>query len=197
MDTKGDTEASNDVAGEASDPSATFIFGTPTEPKSLEVATEDASATMDVNEAPTTTSVYLSWNAPDVPGSDTKYEYRYRASGTISWTEWASNDSENSVTVANLSSGTTYDFQVRAVADDPTSDQADDVLQGLPAAATGTTAGAAYVPGAPTDLTAAPYLGGVVLSWTPPEVVAGTTSAAEFYRYQVSTTSGSYTGAAV
>ena len=141
----------------------------------------------------------LSWTAPTVNAAITDYEYRHRADGAVSWSEWTSTGSVTApaavspLVVDGLSSGTTYEFQVRALA----TVDSQDLTGTISATASGATAGATYVPGAPTGLTATQYLGGVTLSWTPPEVVADTTAAAEFYHYQVSSISGVFIGPAV
>jgi hypothetical protein len=82
----------------------------------------------------------------------------------------------------------TYDFQVRGKYND---------LEGQPTVeATGASAGAAYVPDVPSGVTATPTIGGVVLTWTPPVADESNadeslrTSEPEFYRYQLSTASG-------
>ena len=63
------------------------------------------------------TLVTLSWNAPSSNGgaSIDGYEYRHKRSSYSSswWTSWTSRSS-TSVTIGGLSSGTSYDFEVRA-----------------------------------------------------------------------------------
>ena len=165
----------------------TVTVGAPGAPTDLSVtqATDNAD-TADVDESQTTLN--LSWNAPS-EGTISRYEYRQRASGAVAWTEWtrAGGGSDRAYDVTGLSPGTTYVFQVRGE---------NGTLKGQPSAeATGATAGAAYVPDVPSGVTATPTIGGVVLTWTPP-VADEDNSAPDFYRYQVSTASGTYTGVA-
>ena len=62
------------------------------------------------------TRVDLSWTAAVANGSPiTDYQYRYRKSGTSSWSGWSGVGVVTSYTVSGLSSGASYAFEVRAV----------------------------------------------------------------------------------
>ena len=62
------------------------------------------------------TRVDLSWTAAVANGSPiTSYQYRYRRSGTSSWSGWSGVGVVTSYTVSGLSSGASYAFEVRAV----------------------------------------------------------------------------------
>ena len=62
------------------------------------------------------TRVDLSWTAAVANGSPiTSYQYRYRKSGTSSWSGWSGVGVVTSYTVSGLSSGASYAFEVRAV----------------------------------------------------------------------------------
>ena len=62
------------------------------------------------------TRVDLRWTAAEAHGAPiTDYQYRYRRSGTSSWSGWTSVGVVTSHTVSGLQSGAAYAFQVRAV----------------------------------------------------------------------------------
>ena len=85
------------------------------------------------------------------------YEYRHAASGETLPTTWTNVGNVLTVNVTELTNGTTYNFELRAVSDT--------------AAAGGTaraTRKAASVPGAPTLTAAALNYGRIELSWTAP-----------------------------
>ncbi len=99
-------------------------------------ATHDVTVTInDVNEpppapaAPTvagttgqTTSIDVSWTAPDVAGKPaiTDYDVQYRAEGATVWTEASHTGTGLTITVTNLSAGADYEAQVRAINDEGT-----------------------------------------------------------------------------
>ena len=103
--------------------------------------------------------VQLTW---DDPGNSTITEYQYSTDGGTNYTEILLDDIDSSetgkfkYTVANLSNGTTYTFEVRAVN-----------ISGAGPASTGT-ATPMPAPAAPSGLSATPGDGRVTLSWTDP-----------------------------
>ena len=129
----------------------------------------------------------------DVDGvTVTAYQYRYRVEADDSWGDWADTtyaaSSEGVLppsTHPGLEGSTKYDFQVRAMAGTTPS--------GPSNIASGFTKGAGYVPGAPTGVMVEAGIGLVTITWTAPAVDEENTvdadrrSAAEFYRYQVTT----------
>ena len=113
--------------------------------------------------------ITLSWSAPEDGGSQIlRYEYRYRSSGG-SWSDWMTT-SGTSTTISDLTNGTEYQFQVRAV---------NSVGEGT-AAEDSATPG--RVPGAPTGLTARVKSETVTLMWGMPDDNGG----AAITRYEVS-----------
>ena len=83
----------------------------------------------DVNEKPdapgaptvaatsnTTTSLDVSWSAPDTAGRPaiSDYDVQYRKSGDTAWTDHAHTGTSTTTTIGSLDSGTTYQVQVRA-----------------------------------------------------------------------------------
>ena len=130
------------------------------------------------------------------------YEYRYRVEADGNWGDWTdttyATSSEGLLPPPAhhpLEGGTKYDFQVRAVNKMGTPDDtSDDIYSGHSNTFRAITAGAPYVPGAPTAVKAVEGIGYVAISWTAPAVdqsddtaEADRRSAAEFYRYQVTT----------
>ena len=87
--------------------------GAPGAPTVLAVATTG-------DNAPTQTTLHLSWTAPAEITNVTVdgYQYRKRASADTEWGDWTATGSSDVTyyTVPGLSAGTTYDFQVRAMA---------------------------------------------------------------------------------
>ena len=131
----------------------------------------------------------------DVDGvTVTAYQYRYRVEADDSWGDWADTtyaaSSEGVLppsTHPGLEGNTKYDFQVRAMAGTIPSGPSD--------TARGITKGAEYKPGAPTGVMVEAGIGLVTITWTAPEVDESEStaegdrrSAAEFYRYQRTTT---------
>ena len=57
----------------------------------------------------------VTWTAPSSERTITKYQLRYRRSGSTSWS--TKNVASTSTTLEGLSAGTRYDIQVRAVSD--------------------------------------------------------------------------------
>ena len=57
----------------------------------------------------------VTWTAPQSDRSITKYQVQYRRTGTTSWS--TRDVTTRSVTLENLSAGTSYQVQVRAVSD--------------------------------------------------------------------------------
>ncbi len=89
----------------------------------------------------------------------TSYRYRFRTSGGswIPWNNRASTGNATELTIFSLTNGTTYDFQIQAVAGSVRG-PASDTVSATPTAP----------PAKPTGLTATPIDGGVTLSWTSP-----------------------------
>ena len=148
------------------------------------------------------------------------YEYRYRVEADVNWGDWT--DTTHGANSGGLlpppppdtrpaEGGTKYDFQVRAVNNMGTPDDtSDDIYSGHSNTFRAIAAGAPHVPGAPTAVKAEEGIGYVAISWTAPAVdeskdttEADRRSAAEFYRYQVTTAltgddnTPNFTGAAV
>ena len=57
----------------------------------------------------------MTWTAPQSDRSITKYQVQYRRTGTTSWS--TRDERTRSVTLENLSPGTSYQVKVRAVSD--------------------------------------------------------------------------------
>ena len=102
--------------------------------------------------------IALSWTDPGDP-SITKYQVRYRESGTSTWGSWAdianSDHDTDSHTVSGLDNGKAYDLAVRGWN-----------LRGAGAAASVTTVGTELV--APAGFTATGGNASVALAWTDP-----------------------------
>ena len=114
-------------------------------------------------EADRQTTLKLTWTAGQVITGVivAGYQYGYRASGATSWGAWTNIPGDGTTTmteVADLSPGTTYEFQVRAMARNIPSDPSD--------SATGTTADPP-APAKPELVSATASIGGVVLAWKP------------------------------
>jgi Fibronectin type III domain len=65
--------------------------------------------------SPTTSSILLSWSAPNSGGAADSYTVQYRISGTSAWTIFSFGLSVTSETVTGLAAGSAYEFQVSAV----------------------------------------------------------------------------------
>ena len=103
-------------------------------------------------------SVALAWEAPSSGGAPSGYEYR-QVEGDLG-SEWAATSSHTGHTVTDLTNGTEYTFEVRAV---------NDAGEGPPASAKATpTADPPDLPGVPRSLTWEPGDGQVTLSWMAP-----------------------------
>ena len=125
--------------------------------------------------------VALAWDAPGADPGITRHEYRYKATGGTYPAAWtpvpdsaAGETNEDSHTVTGLTVETEYTFELRIVGGANASG-ADE--------ATARTTGVA----APTNFTATPGDGQVLLSWDAPETGSGVTK----HQYRQKTT-GSY-----
>ncbi len=135
------------------------------------------SVPQTVSATPGDGEVTLTWEAPANDGGSavTGYEYRY-AAGTAVPTEtaWHSAGTSLTATIASLTNGTAYAFEVRAV---------NDAGEGDPATATAAPAAPATAPSAPQNLAAAPGDRKVTLGWEPPTTDGGTAIDRYEYRY--------------
>ncbi len=178
VDDKGTTsDTTDDVAGPDRE-TETVAVGTPD--AITDLAVEQVTEDVNTEEKESEEQLSLTWTLPDnVTLND--HEYRYRK-GLGVWSGWTTTGSTAfEYTVTGLDSGTTYEFQVRAVAGTGGS-----ALRGSESnSAVGTTA-QGPAPGAPAGLTAATGLNAVTLSWTAP-VVDDENSAPDFYAYQQTT----------
>ena len=103
--------------------------------------------------------VALSWTAPSLGGRTLDhYTVLYRAAGTSAWTD-AGNTTSTSLTVGSLSSGTTYEFGVFAVATDATN--------GAIGTTTATT-NAVFPPSAPLNVSATAGNASATVTWQAP-----------------------------
>ena len=137
-------------------------------PKTPPGAPEPLTATAGDGE------VFLEWTAPADDGGSpvTGYEYRYAAGdGVPEDTPWQSAGLSLERTVAALTRGRQYAFEVRAL---------NDAGPGAPAKAVATPLG---VPSAPQRLTATPGDGEVLLEWTAPADDGGSPVTGYEYRY--------------
>ena len=120
--------------------------------------------------------VALSWGAPADGGSEiTRYEYRYAESGSP-WSDWATADgagNARSVTIDNLTNGTLYGFQVRAV---------NNLGEGE---ASQVTATPGSVPGAPTNLAARSESETITVTWGEPADDGGAAVRSYQLRYRM------------
>ena len=123
--------------------------------------------------APGDAQVTLHWTDPD---NDTITSYQVSTDGGSFAGINGSDKDTTSHTVTGLTNGTAYSFRVRAVN-----------ASGNGAVSAEASATPVAVPGAPTDLTAAPSVGQVSLSWSDPDNDTITS-------YQVSTDGGSFAG---
>ena len=174
MDTTSDT--TDDIHGAVASVGPVTL-GAPGAPTGLAVATADETGTGDVNEAPTQTTLHLSWTAPTgISGvAIDGYEYRQRASADTEWGEWAATGGAGvTYTVSGLAAGTSYDFQVRALAGTIGGPESN--------TAAGATAVPAATPAAPTGLSAIGVANGVKLTWSNPS-----DDTINIYRYRQAT----------
>ena len=120
--------------------------------------------------------VALSWGAPADGGSQiTRYEYRYAASGE-DWSDWATADgagNARSATISNLTNGTLYGFQVRAV---------NNLGEGEASQVTATPGSA---PGAPTNLAARSGSETITVTWDAPAADGGASIRSYQLRYRM------------
>ena len=159
--------------------------GQPGSPSGLTVATADDTTTAEVNEAPTQTTLHLSWTAPTGGIAATGYDYRQRVSGAGEWGPWIiiqGDGTTTTFTAGGLAPGALYVFQVRAVAGDSR------IPSDFAPTASGTTADPP-APNKPENLTATGIIGGARFGWDrvtrdAPPVRDDTVSA---YRYQTTT----------
>ena len=146
-------------------------------------ATTTASLAESAPGAPTSLTatvgsgqVALSWGAPADGGSEiTRYEYRYAASGD-DWSDWATADgagSARSATISNLTNGTLYGFQVRAV---------NNLGEGV---ASQVTATPGSIPGAPTNLAARSESETITVTWGEPADDGGAAVRSYQLRYRM------------
>ena len=132
-----------------------------------------SSAPQTLEAAAGDRAVTLTWQAPADEGSSavTGYEYRHAQGDTVpAQTAWQSAGTDLTVTIASLTNGTEYAFEVRAV---------NTVGEGDAAT---TTATPATVPGAPRNLAATPKENRVSLRWEAPTSDGG--SAVTGYEYR-------------
>ena len=125
----------------------------------------------------------LTWTAPSSNGgsSITDYEYRYRENNTGSWGSWESaGDTSIGENIPDLTSGTFYGFQVRAVNINGESEPSN--------TATGTTPSSPTVPSAPSGLRFVIYNGNSRLTWTAPSSNGGSSITDYEYRYRENNT---------
>ena len=135
--------------------------GQPGSPFGLTVATEDDTTTAEVNEAPTQTTLHLSWTAPTGGIAATGYDYRQRVSGAGEWGPWIiiqGDGTTTTFTAGGLAPGALYRFQVRAVAGDSR------IPSDFAETASGTTVNPP-APNKPENLVATGVIGGARLGW--------------------------------
>jgi hypothetical protein len=146
-------------------------------------ATTTASLAESAPGAPTSLTatvgdgqVALSWGAPADGGSEiTRYEYRYAESGSP-WSDWATADgagNARSATIDNLTNGTLYGFEVRAV---------NSIGDGV---ASQVTATPGSIPGAPTNLTARSGSETITVTWGAPAADGGAAIRSYQLRYRM------------
>ena len=112
--------------------------------------------------SPTEDSVTLTWVAPDDNGSAiTGYEHQYYEMGGTAPTTWMNAGDVTTVTISNLTKGTTYTFNVRAVNSVGASDAA--TVDETPSSK----------PSAPQNLIATGGPGNIMLSWGEPSDTGG------------------------
>ena len=79
-----------------------------------------AVPTVSVNSTTPTTKLDVSWTAPDMTGKPavTDYDVQYRKTGATGWTSHSFTGTGTSTTLTGLTSGKSYEVQVRAVNDE-------------------------------------------------------------------------------
>ena len=90
-------------------------------------APEAPDAPTVTETAGSSTSLDVSWDAPDNPGPPiTDYDYRYKETAEASWTEVVdATITDTTVAISELTADTSYDVQVRATNDEGTSGWSD------------------------------------------------------------------------
>ena len=164
-----DTTVSHTVTGLANGTQYSFqiraVVGTTNGTESATVTATPAAAP-DAPTGLTATAgdaeIALSWDDPDDSAID-KYQYRQGTGSPVVWGSWTDIGSSGATTtahtVASLTNGTEYSFQIRA-ADGTANSAASNTATATPVAA--------GAPAAPTGLTATPGDGEVSLTWTNP-----------------------------
>ena len=121
-----------------------------------------STAPRALRATPANNQVTLNWSAPSNNGgaSITRYEYRYDTHADNTWTGWTNAGNGLSKILTNLTNGTTYAYQVRAVNRHGASVGSNivSVLIPIPAGA----------PGVPTAFSATAQNESVSLAWTAP-----------------------------
>ena len=99
-----------------------------TDTHAVTISVTDADEPPDAPEAPTvtaasSTSVSVSWSAPDVSGKPaiTDYDVRFKLSTVNTWSDASYDGTGASTTISSLTKGSTYNVQVRATNDEGTS----------------------------------------------------------------------------
>ncbi len=141
------------------------VSGTVTSPASSVVTATPLAATApgpprDLRAAPGSGQVVLNWRVPGTnAGAITKYQVRQGTGDPVVWGAWADITGTTSHTVAGLTNGTEYSFQVRAVAT-AVLGAASDTVEATPNP----------IPAAPTNFmaTKGTASGAIALSWTAP-----------------------------
>ena len=164
-----DTTVSHTVTGLANGTQYSFqiraVVGTTNGTESATVTATPAAAPAAPTGLTATAGdaeIALSWANPDDSAID-KYQYRQGTGSPVVWGSWTDIGSSGATTtahtVASLTNGTEYSFQIRA-ADGTANSAASNTATATPVAA--------GAPAAPTGLTATPGDGEVSLTWTNP-----------------------------
>ena len=111
----------------------------------------------------TSSSLTLSWTAPTTGGTATSYAVQQRLSGTLPWASVPTSSTLSTVTIAGLSSGSSYDVQIAANNSSGTTSTYVQLLNVSTAMET------LVAPGPPSGLeTGTPTVSSVALTWTAP-----------------------------